>query len=342
MRKLTLLFIISLMMIPYLANAQGCMTASSEEGVSVMGFLQNQYEYKQETDESTFAFNRARFGLVGNIPYDVSYYFFVEYSPSKGDSPYLLDAFITYSRLGPYLNISVGQFKSPFGLERNTACSGLHTINRSMVVNQLAMDRDFGLMFLGNYKEKISYSFALMNGTDVGLRDDNKSKDIVGRVVFSPLNFLSVGAGFRFGKAKSAVAGAEDDERKRYGAEIEVKHGNFLLQGEYIKGEDVGSYTTGGGCGGPLEIHQGSVERNGMFVQAMYMTPWNIQPVIKYESYDGNIDVDNDQKHIITFGFNYFLNEWTRIQANYLYCAEADYVEYDNDQFLVQVQVIIQ
>ena len=115
MRKLTLLFIISLMMIPYLANAQGCMTASSEEGVSVMGFLQNQYEYKQETDESTFAFNRARFGLVGNIPYDVSYYFFVEYSPSKGDSPYLLDAFITYYRLGPYLNISVGQFKSPFG-----------------------------------------------------------------------------------------------------------------------------------------------------------------------------------------------------------------------------------
>jgi len=211
-----------------------------------------------------------------------------------------------------------------------------------MAVNQLAMDRDFGLMFLGNIKEKISYSFALMNGTGVGLRDDNKSKDIAGRVVFSPFKFLNVGCGFQFGKSKPAVAGAEEDEKKRYAAEIEVKHGNFLLQGEYIKGEDVGSYTTGGGCGGPLEVHQGSVKRNGMFVQAMYMTPWNIQPVIKYESYDPNSEIDNDKKQITTFGLNYFLNEWTRIQVNYLYCAEADYVEFDNDQILVQAQVIIQ
>jgi len=341
MRKLTLLFIISMMMIPYLANAQGCMTASSEEGVSVMGFFQPQFEYMQETDEATFTFNRVRFGLVGNIPYDISYYMFVEYSAFK-DGPYLLDAFITYSRLGPYLNISLGQFKSPFSMERNTACSGLYTINRSMVVNQLAMDRDIGIMFLGSIKDKISYSFALMNGTGMGVRDDNKSKDYVGHVVFSPFKFLSVGCGFRFGKAKPAVEGAEEDERKRYGGEIEVKHGNFLLQGEYIKGKDVGSYTTGGGCGGPLEVHQGTVERSGFFVQAMYMTPWNIQPVIKYESYDPNKTIDNDKRQITTFGVNYFLNEWTKIMVNYLYCAEADYVEYDNDQILVQAQVTIQ
>lgn len=342
MRKLTLLFIISLMMIPCLANAQGCMSTSSEEGVSVMGFLQNQFEYKQETDESTFDFNRVRFGLVGNVPYDVSYYLFVEYSPSKGDSPYLLDAFITYSRLDPYLKISLGQFKSPFSLERNTACSGLHTINRSMVVNQLAMDRDMGIMFLGNIKNKVAYTFALMNGTGVGLRDDNKSKDVVGRIVFSPFSFLNVGGGFRFGKAKPAVEGAKDDERTRLGGEIEVKHGNFLLQGEYIQGKDVGSYTTGGGCGEPLVIHQGTVERSGFFVQAMYMTPWNIQPVIKYESYDPNLDIENDKKQITTFGFNFFLNEWTKIMVNYLYCAEADYMEIKNDQVLVQAQVTIQ
>ncbi|NQT24908.1 hypothetical protein HQ585_06120 [candidate division KSB1 bacterium] len=342
MRRFTLILLVFLMMIPFLAQGQGCMEASSEEGVSVMGFFQPQFEYLQETEEMTFDFNRARIGLVGNVPYDISYYMFVEYSPSKGEHPYLLDAFITYSRLAPYFKISMGQFKAPFSLERNTGCSALHTINRSMVVNQLAMDRDMGVMLMGNVKEKVKYNVALMNGTGVGLRDDNEGEDITGRIVFSPTKCLDIGGSFRFGSAKAAVANADDDERKAFGGDVSFKKGDLLVQGEYIQREDIGSYTTGGGCGEPLEIHEGSVKRNGYFVQALYMLPFSLQPVVKYETFDQNIDVENDQRSIITFGFNYFLNEWTRLQVNYRYCAEADNVEIDNDQVLVQAQVIIQ
>ncbi len=70
----------------------------------------------------------------------------------------------------------------------------------------------------------------------------------------------------------------------------------------------------------------------------MYMTPWNIQPIVKYESYDPNIDEDNDVEDVITFGINYFFNDWTRLQLNYLYKAEEGN-EIANDEILMQLQV---
>ena len=86
-----------------------------------------------------------------------------------------------------------------------------------------------------------------------------------------------------------------------------------------------------------MEFHTGSVERNGYFVQAMYLTEWDIQPVVKFESYDPNIDEDMDAQSVITYGFNYFFNDWTRLQLNYLYKAEE--VEVKNDELLIQLQV---
>jgi len=70
----------------------------------------------------------------------------------------------------------------------------------------------------------------------------------------------------------------------------------------------------------------------------MYMTDWNLQPVVKYESYDPDTDSDNDIESVITFGVNYFFNDWTRLQLNYLYKAEEP-TEISNDEILMQLQV---
>jgi len=86
-----------------------------------------------------------------------------------------------------------------------------------------------------------------------------------------------------------------------------------------------------------VSSHKAELERSGFWAQALYMTPWNIQPVVKYESFDPDIDTDNDAESIITFGFNYFFNDWTRLQLNYLYKAEEE--EESNDEILMQLQV---
>jgi len=330
------------MILPVIVNAQGC-DEPSGEGVNVFGFFQPKFEYNQMEgvdDTNTFDFNRARIGAMGVIPYDISYYMVLETSPSKNDgTPYLLDAFITYSRFD-FAKLAFGSFKSPISLELNTACHKLHTINRSKVVEQLATpDRDRGFMVLGGADTTLfQYSFAITNGTGLFKNDDNKRKDYAARVILNPHKNIKIGGSYKFGKATPVVDGMPDDERTRYGADIQYKKGAFMFQGEYLFGKDVGSYTTGGGCGEPIENHQGDVKRDGMFMMAMYKMKNNFQPVVKFEFFDSNKDISNNTEFCSTFGLNYFLNDWTKIQANYVYRAEREH-EIDNDIFMLQATV---
>ena len=250
MRSKIMFILFAVLLIPVFIHAQGCMDASSEEGVNVVGYLQAQYEYMfgEEDDANSFTFNRARMGLVGNIPYDFSYYVIFEFSPMKDGAPYLLDGFITYSRLAPYAKFSLGQFKSPFSLELNTPCQGLHTIRRSMVVGELVSpDRDLGLMLTGNYDKYVKYALAVMNGTGRGNWDDNPNKTMAARIVVTPHEYVSLGGSYRFGTSPTDVEDADEDESTRYAGEFQFMYDNILVQAEYITGEDVGSYTTGGG-----------------------------------------------------------------------------------------------
>jgi hypothetical protein len=326
------------------AQAQGCAEPASEDGVNVFGFLQAQYDYgfTEGDNTSTFGFNRSRIGVMGNIPYDFSYYVLLETSPFKKEGPtaYLLDAFITYGRYN-FAKVSLGSFKSPFGQELSTPCHALHTINRSKVVNELtAPDRDMGLMLLGGSDTTLfRYAVAVMNGTGLLVEDMDKYKDIVGRVLVQPTDWMHVGGSFRFGKSVNEDPTVDADERTRLGAEFEVERYGFLVQGEYIWAEDKGSYLVGGGCGSDPEVVQGSVQREGLSIMALYNTPWNLQPVIKYENFNSDISLgNNNMEHVTTIGFNYFFNEWTRLQVNYEYKAEW-YGEIDNDMLMVQLQV---
>lgn len=362
MKKLMFIIVAAFFFYPQVNWSQGCIDATSDEGVKVVGYLQPEFrydflgdEYGENLEESSFYFNRMRLGVVGSIPYDFSYYAMTEFSPTVG-GPFILDAFISYNRLGPWAKISMGQFKSPFGIELGgTPCHKLHTINRSEVVQNLAGNREFGLMISGGTdslsilgsttKNLFAYHFAVLNGNGKNIQDDNRYKDIVGRLTFHPLEFVTVGASYRFGKHPPLEATAEtEDERERLGFELELKYDNFLVQGEYIQGSDVGSYTTGGGCGDPLEVHEGSSDREGYFVQAMYMTPWRVQPVLKYEYFEQPNEEDVtvfDEFSTITYGLNIFPNEWTRLQINYLYRAEKGGIkEFDNDALLIQAQVV--
>jgi len=356
--NILLALIISLIFIPFQGYSQGCVEASSDEGVQVVGYIQPEFNFDFDgvnknneaiANKSSFLFRRARLGVVGSIPYDISYYVMAEFSPYIG-GPYLLDAFVSYTRLGPYAKISIGQFKAPFGLELNTPCQALHPIHRSRVVDELASPfRDMGLMISGGTdeiqifglknKNIISYQFAILNGTGMNRLDDNLKKDFAGRIVLAPVKYVKIGGSYRYGKHKPATPDLPEDEKSRYGGDIEVKIKDFLLQAEYIHGMDKGSSLEGGGCGGEPTIVIGDFEKQGYFVQAMYMTPIRLQPVVKYEWYDPDMNVNENAISTMTFGLNYFINDWTRIQANYMMNdnkrLSGDFYE---SQFSIQVQ----
>ncbi len=279
---------------------------------------------------------------MGNIPYDFSYYALLEASPFFNDDGeiFLIDAFVTYSRFD-FARVSVGRFKKPMGLELLTACSGLNTIQRTQFVNDLTgpTNRDTGIMILGGNKNSmLSYRLAIMNGGSDGLGNDDKYFDYYGRVDFRPFKNITIGGSYLFGKSESATEGAEDDQKTRIGVDVDYKFSKFRLQSEYMYGEDIGTYTTGGGCSGEVEVHSGSIEREGFYFMGMWDITSQIQPVVKYEQYDTNKSESDDLVQVTTLGVNYFFNDWTRLQINYLYKAE-DPREIKNDAILAQVQI---
>lgn len=372
MKKITLIIAIFVCFIPMVDFAQGCMTPT-KDGVSIIGFIQPEWNYsflgKNDEGENisinSFYFCRARIGVAGKIPYDFSYYVLVELSPTQG-GPMLCDAFITYDRFGPYLKASIGQYKAPFSRESLQPCNGLYTINRAKVVDELGTPlRDIGLMFSGGTGTKqifgltneniVSYSFAVMNGTGLNKLDNNPNKDIIGRIVLNPWKFVSVGANYRYGKQENPDTSiTKKDERSRWGVDAEFNYFNFILQAEYIYGTDKGSKLVGGGCGTEPTVVAGNFKSDGYYVMAIYNTPWKLQPVVKYETYDPDKDARDDapasyKQSMLTFGLNYYPNDWARVQINYLYKIEGSssldvnyYNEYPNDMIVIQLQAKIE
>jgi phosphate-selective porin len=364
MKKILILFMSFILILSAGAVfAQGCdddePTGGDDEGKpKIFGFIQPQFEYHFTDDSQTdfnemsnsFKFKRARIGIKGNIPYDFKYYVVMENSAFVSGSgyPYLLDAFISYTRF-KWAKISIGSFKQPFGLEVNTACHSLYTINRAGVSDQIvAPQRDMGLMISGGDKESfVKYAVAVMNGYGLSLKDNNPSKDFIGRITFKPLDFLRIGGSFRYGFPNPEVVATNTiEDRLSYAGEIELSFGNFILQGEYIADEGDYNRAAGGGCGAePMLLGE---KRNGAFVQAMYMTPFNLQPVFKWELFDQDLNNDPtisniDNSYAMTFGLNYFFNDNTRLQLNYVYNAEkgvdGTFVEEPNDALLLQMQI---
>jgi hypothetical protein len=334
MKKILISFIIMIALAGTKVSAQGCGGPATDQGLKVFGFLQSQYEmHFEDPAVNSFTFERARIGVMGKIPYDFSYYVVLELSPFISDNPYLLDAFITYDRY-KWARVSVGSFKTPFGLEINTPCNGLLTVYRSTVSLQtVAPFRDMGMVFMGGDETTLlTYQFGIMNGRGLGSFDNNTKKDIVGRVVFKPFNFLNVGGSFR--KGYPSLNNTTDD-RLTYGFEAQLKHKGFTFVGEYINDEGNYNRDLGGGCSGNL-IELGT-KRSGYYATLAYLTKWNVEPVFRFDNFDsGNAEdyVENN----MTFGANYYFNDWTRLQINYVYRSEQP-TELQNDELVFQLQV---
>lgn len=211
-------------------------------------------------------------------------------------------------------------------------------------------NRDLGVMILGgNDTTKFAYQVALTNGYGIFNAQPNlmDAYALTARVTFQPVLGFRIGASIRNGDLPPSSADVTDKDTKfRYGFDVSWKFKNLVLMGEYIDGEDTGSYTKGGGCDGPGEIVTGTKNTDGFYAMAVYRFNSNLEPVYKIESYKASTiegsDIAtpaiSDKSMCQTFGLNYYPNDWTRLQINYTYSAESP-TEIKNDAFLVQLQV---
>jgi len=315
-------------------SAKNSVKTSAAENIKIGGYLQSRYDvydYKGKNDE--FTIKRARISLTGKIMDPVS--FKIEFDTVKGKNNDLLtDAWVKLAYF-PQFNITVGQFKLPFSEEYLISSSALDTIERSNVVGALATEYDRGIMIDGDLLNKaVYYGLAYVNGTGANTGEDNDSKDLVGRIAFSPwVSTQNPASGLKFGFAYQTGEqniGANKKDRVRHDIFLRYEYKNLKVLGEYINQELKSTSTT---------------KSDGYFVQCAYEFPLSngksIQPVVKYEVYDPNTKASKDTQTIFTTGFNFFLNKNTKLSTNYRWRndEQGGKIATNSNEWFSQIQI---
>jgi phosphate-selective porin OprO/OprP len=303
--------------------------------MQLTGYSQVRFQTFQERGKRNgFDIRRARLDLKGNASPYFSYRLQVDFV----DKPKIIDAY-SEIKLADYFSVTAGQFKIPLSMENLTSSNKLEMIDRSQVVEALVArgkdvignqnGRDIGIQISGTFLKVnnlpvIEYRLGVFNGSGINVADTaNNEKDVVGRLVFTPVKGFSFGGGYYKGWDKAIkpdVAGKSQD-RNRLGFEISYVLTRFSLKSEYIAGKD------------------GKTKRSGWYIQAGYFViPQKLQVLGKYDSFDPNTSVSKNIATNYVFGANYNFNNWSRLQAFYTIRQEEG-TAIKNDYFSIQYQI---
>ena len=222
----------------------------ADKHLRLSGYLQAGFEWNEANDPTTtFYIKRARLSLTGDAAKEkIDYRLQVD----MAGSPKICDLYFRYKPLNE-LNVQLGQFKLPFALE-NELCgpTTFEFIEYSYLTTYLtrnnarydgiaATGRDMGLQLYGGFLKRdgysiINYNVGVYNGAGINVKDNNSSKDFVGRITVKPLKDLSVSAsymysevnhnGLRYMRAPRWSVGAWYNSRN-WVARAEFAHANF-------------------------------------------------------------------------------------------------------------------
>lgn len=212
--------------------------------VHASGYLQAGYEYN-DGGKSSFFLKRARVILSGEIYKGaaglVDYKFQTEFSGSVK----VLDMYARYMPVKE-AGVKLGQFKSPFTIENSEyAPTSLEFVNYALLTQRFARmgdremtgisasGRDIGAEFLGSALHRdgfsvLNYELAVFNGYKLNSSDDNKSKDLVGRLIVKPFKELSIAGYAQYGEGNYPVF---DEEKQKLVYEDDYKYHHMYRYG---------------------------------------------------------------------------------------------------------------
>lgn len=278
--------------------------------IKISGYSQVRYRQDKTIDNDGFDIRRVRLDIKGDVTERFDYRLQADFA---GSSAKVLDATIGY-KVNPSLKLTVGQFKIPFSQENLISSPKLETINRSQVVEALVArgsdvignhnGRDTGIQASGSILAKedyqlLDYALGVFNGSGINTADKNEQKDFVGRLVFHPLKDWAIGGSYYNGYGTWGTNPRKND-RDRLGGEFAYVKEPISLKGEYIKGND------------------GATKKAGWYLQAGYFfIPKKFQGVFKFDAYDANTEVADNETNIYTLGVNWFFSKWAFLQVNY-------------------------
>lgn len=211
----------------------------------------------------------------------------------------------------------------------------------------------------------IQYQLGIFNGSNWNTAETNKSKDVVGRIVLNaPVDYnsdfrgLSIGSSFYSGEKDLAqsngtliTGGSGKGTRNRYGADIAYVASPFGFTAEYAVGDDdrvisgttianaVKSTIKSKAYTATLFYEWGEQFLNQVRNQSRLDDWWpkTYQPFIRYDYFDPDTSVANNESSVLTYGFNFFFAQTTKLQLNYN-VSNLKNTNVKQSQFIAQFQ----
>ena len=193
------------------ANGFGFQSADTNFILGIHGVLQVDSrtflaDNPKSVGNDSFLLRRARPVLSGTVCRDFDFLLVPDFG---GSAVQIMDAYVNY-RHWPELQLQVGKFKSPVGLEHLQADVNT-TFNERSMATDLVPNRDLGAELHGDFGDGVaSYAAGIFIGAPdysavTANTDTDDSKAFVGRLFFQPFKQTSISPlkGFGFGAGGS-------------------------------------------------------------------------------------------------------------------------------------------
>jgi len=320
----------------------------AKRDVDISGWIDVQYKYdvQGEVESSVMQIRRARLDVRGTLSPWVDFRLQSDFSGSQK----LLDAYMRV-RLGRWIALQAGQFKTPLSIENNMSPLDLELTENTMAVSALcgykdvtgvsaySGGREVGVMAMlsgfeaevgGKRQPIVHLNVGLFGGAGINLRTDNMSKDVSMRLDVCPfVPNLKLSASGYWGRYRMLMDGVEqgiDGDRIRYAVGVEYDDKSLYVRSEYVCGNTgmmaVDALTN---TGSRYELYsQGYYVVAGYWISLSDGGMWRqkIRPLLRYESYDKDKEAEQGVVNY-TAGCEWWLGRHLRMQLAYTLTQDA-------------------
>ena len=307
------------------------------------GYIQTGYNWGDKNGDNRSSFQLKRMRLIIDKQVSKTFDFRAQlecFSGSTDGTAYakkvitVMDAFIN-AHITKGLHFRAGQYYLPLGFENyDISPATLETVDFSNICyrmvcrnavstpNLIDYGRDLGIMAYGDFlpsKDKkfnyLSYQVSLSNGYLPTLNDDNKSKDIIGRITVRPIEKLRIIGCYNWGEYKQLNAGQvvgnyQAMNRVITGAWYYDPNG-LDLRAEY----------------GHIKSDDANVDEDGFYFLAAYKIG-KFLPVARFDMYrDKTNKTSANNKDNYLIGCTYEPIKDVKFQVNYILSDYTDKVD---------------
>ena len=316
-----LLYIFALLPVP-------SFSAEISKAVDLSGYMQFQYGFTQndensDTDQDGFKVAKARATIKGKPWESVSYGFQID--AAQAPKAIITDAYVGTSFLKP-ISIKAGQFKTPVSPSYLLSSTKWETILFPLAINSMTTKRDIGIQASGGFLEKkLNVAAGIFNGAGANNTNTDDSYLFAGQVGVNPVEYVELSGSIAY---YDKDGDGKDEKALIYDGYLSGSYADAMLKFE-LMGKQAEEIST--------ETETNSL---GITVLAAYTIAEKIQPLVRFDWYEPDSDVEEDEKTRITGGINYFIQKHDlKIMANYVHNSESG-ESISDDQVLLMTQII--